>query len=516
MLTKNMKAAYKFLTFIGAGLMLAGMTGCSADFLDREPTGNLTPEQIERSQWNSNVMLGMSNATTRIAISLSSSSQDDFGQKAIDIVSDMLSGDAAMRQNMYGWFRTDLLLDSYHSTSSRSLQFWNYNYSIIYEANGVISSSSGGTGEEPEDPEFKYYYAVGKTMRAYSYFNLVTLFGKNWSEGADDKVCPFVTYQSEDGVPVPGSTVDQVYDSIIVDLEDAIAAFDNATAAGVRASGLSNPDVDVARMILASALLQRGNVEADDYVRAKDLALAVVNGSGCSVLPYNQLTTTGFNTVNPSNWLWGFDITTSNTTGLASFWGFMDIFTYGYADVGDIHGINSHLYDAIPATDGRKAWFLSPEDAETVGLGVGYAYAPWQKFYDPAYSLGGDRSWTNDLVFMRYEEAVLVAAEAAARSNDLNTSRQMLKLLLDQRDPAKSATVDAMDQNQLLDELFFFFLVELWGEGRSLLTMKRFKRNIQRSEASLYYPNVAVNYDDERLYFETPRSVIQNNPDFRN
>lgn len=510
-----MKAAYKFLTFIGAGLMLAGATGCSADFLDREPTGQLTPEQIEESQWNSNVMLGMSNATSRIAISLSSSSQDDFGQKAIDIVSDMLSGDAAMRQNMYGWFYTDLLLDSYHSTSSRSSQFWNYNYSIIYEANGVINSSSGGTGEEPEDPEFKYYYAVGKTMRAYSYFNLVTLFGKNWSEGADQKVCPLVMHQSTTGEPVPGSTVAEVYDTIVADLEDAIQAFDNATSAGVRASSMSNPDGNVARMILAYALLQRGNATADDYATAKDLAMEVVNGSGRSVLPYGQLTTTGFNTVNSSNWLWGFDITSSNSTGLASFWGFMDIFTYGYADVGDIHGINSHLFDAIPETDGRKAWFLSPEEADLVGLGAGYAYAPWQKFYDSGYALGGDRVWTNDLVFMRYEEAVLVAAEAAARSNDLNTTRQMLKLLLDQRDPDKAATIDAMDQSQLLDDLFYEWRIEMWGEGRSLLTMKRFKKSIQRSAASMAYPNVTINYDDERLYFETPQSVIQNNPDFR-
>jgi len=513
-----MKTMHKILATAGIGLTMVAMAGCSADFLDREPTGHLTPGAIENSQWNANLMLGLSSATTRTLFVPGSTggSQDDFGQKAYDIITDMYSGDNAMARNSYGWFYADLIMQSGVSTGSHASQLWNYNYNMIYQANGLLTTVTGGDlWTEPEDYENKFYYAVARTMRAYSYFNLVTLYGRSWSEAPNQKVCPLVMSQGSDGVPVPGATVTQVYDTIVADLTAAITAYDNAASVGYSRSDVSQPEGNVARIILAEVLLQRGNEAAGDYARAKELALEAVNYSGCAVLPYDQVLTTGFNTVNTSNWLWGVDVTSASSGGLASFWGMMDMFTYGYADVGDVHGINSYLYDQIPASDARKNWFLSPEDATTLGLGSSYAYAPWNKFYDGDRELGGDRTWVNDLCFMRQEEGVLAAAEAAVRSNDLATARQMLKLLLDQRDPAKSAQVDQMDQTQLLDELFYEWRVEMWGEGRSLNTMKRFKRSIQRSAVSYYLPSVVVNYDDDRLYFATPQSVLQNNPDMR-
>ena len=108
-------------------------------------------------------------------------------------------------------------------------------------------------------------------------------------------------------------------------------------------------------------------------------------------------------------------MTRENTTALASFWGHMDIHTYSYAAAGGILGIDKKLYEEIPETDIRRKWF---------NTNSGYNYCPENKFYhgtmdsrhDPIKTgtlNGVDRNWLNDVVYMRIEEAFLLAAEAA-------------------------------------------------------------------------------------------------------
>lgn len=124
-----------------------------------------------------------------------------------------------------------------------------------------------------------------------------------------------------------------------------------------------------------------------------------------------------------------------------------------------------------------------------------------------------DRQWVEDIVFMRIEEAWLLAAEASIRNNDLETGREALYGLLSERDPQTADEIETMTKDELLDCLYYNWRVEMWGEGRGLLTQKRFKRGNKRGTNDGAFPGRTFNYDDMRLYFSIPQSEYENNPE---
>lgn len=500
-----MNLKYKISSWALAGLTALSLASCSESFLDREPAGSyVTDEQMnETMKWNVNVLLGDLQGITSNLIRWQSggtSRQDDFGQKSVDIATDLMTGDMVYsRGNSYGWFGEDCQLLNATYTANRSYILWRYYYRAINSAN-VIIDLAGGTDAEVEDATDKMYFAIAKTIRANSYFNLVTLYGKNYDEAKDKKLLP--VYDTRVEVYDAPQTVDSVYNFIIKDLNSAIANYEAAAAEGVVPTDISMPDISVAYTVLAYAQLQKGNNAA-----AANAANMALQNSNLEPLSGDDLYF-GFNTVNNNDWMWGVDITAETTGGLCTFWGMMDYFTYSYAAAGDFKVINSDLFNEIPLTDARRIWFTAFGTAQTNLL-------PANKFYDNARVAMGDASWVNDIHFMRIEEPVLILAEAAAREGDLTTARQALAYLLSGRDATKAAAVETMSQDELLEEIYFNWRVEFWGEGKSLLTLKRFKKSSTRP-ANDYYRNLTqsgpISYDDARFTFAIPQSELQNNP----
>ena len=181
----------------------------------------------------------------------------------------------------------------------------------------------------------------------------------------------------------------------------------------------------------------------------------------------------------------------------------MDVFTYSYQWAGDRKAIDKGLYDQIPANDARKVQFYPSSG--------GYYLIPLNKFYHPDRQIGGQRNITTDYVYMRVAEMYLLHAEASAMTGDEASAKTSLKALLNQRIPDASY-VDGLSGQALLDEIYLQTRVELWGEGKSYLAMKRNKATIQRGSNHLSFVGVSISYDDERLTFEIPQSEIQNNP----
>ena len=54
--------------------------------------------------------------------------------------------------------------------------------------------------------------------------------------------------------------------------------------------------------------------------------------------------------------------------------------------------------------------------------------------------------------------------------------------------------------------------LELWGEGKSYLAMKRNKATVTRGANHLSNVGIPIPHNDERLTFEIPNAEIQNNP----
>lgn len=171
---------YKFLAYIPVmATALLSFSACSESFLDRETDGSyITPDQLEESaKWNPNALLGDLNGVTTSLIRWQAGgtdSQSDFGQKSVDISTDIMSHDMVMsRGSNYGYFRQEAqgIATNKNFTSSN----WYFYYKVVDACNFTFTTLGSDT-QIPEDASKKLYFAQAKTARAFAYSNLVNLF----------------------------------------------------------------------------------------------------------------------------------------------------------------------------------------------------------------------------------------------------------------------------------------------------------------------------------------------------
>lgn len=529
--------------FLGLALML-GFSACSDKFLDTELTGSsITQEELDGL---GNTMVERVRGLYALMFEADGSNHDVFGQKSIDISTDIMSGDIALSiPSFWGTYeaRTGFQSGGY---------IWSYHYLIIANANNIVRYYNKLDRADWTLSD-SLCYAETLTLRAYSYFNLGHFFSPSPSN-TDPQVysslitcedaarrenpnaivnrhdyyvtCPIYKGDDKEYDPKTGllypkvlSGITDVYSFVLEDVDEAIVYFEYLDARGIKRESKLHVNEEVARIIGGYTALQLGRYHdsADYYELAYNYVNSVVaeNGIGAlgefEILSYNDVLTTGFNDVTKKSWIWGLDVTRENTTSLASFWGHMDIHTYSYANAGYILGIDDKLYESIPETDIRKQWF-NPNGR--------YYYCPQNKFYfgtmetryDPiaaGNTTGVDRNWLSDIVYMRIEEAYLLAAEAAYRMGDNAEAIRILTEFESQRNTDVQITAD-----NLLHKLYFNWRVELWGEGRGLLTFKRFGSDIADKTLGsnhYYYAEQPMSYKDMYVTFTLPSSEFAYN-----
>ena len=489
--------------------LVFGLSSCTSSWLDTEMTGSaLTQEEYDKLPGTAeSAVLGL--YSTMYA---GSSSHHYFGQKSIDMGTDILSGDMAMTDNAYGWFTDCEQQQCASMTAERNSYIWSYYYRIILNANAAIRSFVAL--ENPTD-EQKASLAQCLTMRAYCYFNLAHLYspGLTDTETGDyflgntglDYLCVPIYNENSATNDTTGLVKEQQVAStrdVYLQVEsDLVWAVDLFKSSGFQRSSKLHVNEDIANAYLAYTYLQ-----SQQYDSAYVLAKRVIDAGNFEILPYENLTTTGFTDQNDPSWMWGLDVTIETTTQLASFWGHIDIHTYSYALAGATKAIDDELYKEIPETDGRINWFDKNKK-----------YIPDWKFYDKARGVRSDevdRRWLNDIVFMRIEEMYLVGAEAAARAGKDAEAKELLKALLAERDEAVMATVDGMSNDELISNLYYNWRVEMFGEGRALMTLKRFGGAKMRGKNHFYKPGESMQAVDPAnpvLLFIIPYSEYVNN-----
>ncbi|HEU4610273.1 MAG TPA: hypothetical protein VFS31_19270, partial [Chitinophagaceae bacterium] len=72
--------------------------------------------------------------------------------------------------------------------------------------------------------------------------------------------------------------------------------------------------------------------------------------------------------------------------------------------------------------------------------------------------------------------------------------------------------LDGLSGQDLLNEIYLQSRIELWGEGKSYLAMKRNKATITRGTNHLYEAGNSFQYNDPRLTFVIPQAEVLNNP----
>ena len=496
-----MKNIY-IISFIA--LFLVSISGCKEDFLDVQPTEFLSEQQIaEAAANNPDVIAGSMSGIYTLMFQTGTGGtnldHDDFGQKGYDIYSDFISSDLCLSISTYGWYRrlTEYTVTTDY-TNTGNYKPWRYYYRIIRSANSVIAAL-GGNDAVPEIDENKFIMGQAKAMRAYGYYYLAQFFAIEYN--ASEEILPIYTDPTQQNQPK--STGQAVYELMISDLTDAISlleTFDRAAKNEINKY--------VAKGLLAYVYGAMGN-----YDQVKQLTADVVANGGFTLMGANEVVYTGdpaiggFNNVATPGWMWGVDLTTDIGLDLVSWWGQMDAFTYSYQWAGDRKVIDEGLYNAIPTNDIRKGQFHPTTTSS-------YYLAPLYKFYDPGRTIGGQRNVITDYVYMRVAEMILLHAEACAKTSDDAGARASLKALLSQRLTGEGALnyIDGLSGQSLQNEVYLQTRIELWGEGKSYLAMKRNKATIVRGANHLSYVGVQIPYNDERLTWEIPQSEIQNNP----
>jgi hypothetical protein len=484
-----------FYKLIFATLLILVTISCSKDFLEESPT-----QVINEADWAASgakdpaILAGTLNGIYYLTFDTGTggtTDHTDFGQKGYDIYSDMLCGDMALSVNTYGWYGD---FTQYQNTTdytdNDNYKPWRYYYRIIRSTNLLIKVL-GGNDAVPEG-ENAYNFAQAKAMRAYSYFYLTQYFIKEYKPAS--KVLPI--YTDPDVPNQPQSETSEVYDLMISDLTQAITLLD-----GFDRSAKYQINQDVAKALLAYVYASM-NTSATNLL-AKDLAEDVIGNF--PLTSYDEATG-GFNTVNTPSWMWGVDISVDQGLDLVSWWGQMDIFTYSYAWAGDAKAIDQNLYNSIGANDVRKSQFYP--------WGGYYYLMPWKKFFNDGRDIGGQRTVTDDYLYMRVDEMYLLSAEMSAKEGIDVDAHNRIKDLLSKRfeNATDYAYIDGLSGQNLIDEVYLQTRIELWGEGKSYLAMKRNKATINRGDNHLSFVGVAVPYNDDRLTWEIPQSEIQNNP----
>lgn len=547
-----MKNKVLYLSFI----VLALFTSCADSFLDREPQGGVLTEN--QYQQLSNTLEGSMRGL--YAQMYTYSAHDEFGQRSIDLFTDITSGDIALTAQNYGWFLSDERLQSYQVRTGYT---WLYYYNIIHNANKILKAfdaqttlkqdvvtygfptnglyviSGGDTLHTYTETDAGMASVLAQTlsMRAYAYSHMIQLYGPTpsvmrvnqlYDSEESGALIPLYTEENMD-VPQSPTTMSKIYDRIESDLKTAIDYFEGF-AANINRSGKLAIDVNVSRGLLAYALLNkaaniyRPDRQAPIYKEAIKYATDVINTGIYSVLPNKELTTTGFNNININCWMWAQDVTTETATGLGSFFGQVDIHSYSYAYAGDTKVIDKNLREQIPTWDGRSGWF---NDGKANSK---FLDCPDGKFYsanNPTSTKDNelDREWLSDNVFMRVELMYLIAAEASYMTSDDAGAISYLRGITDNRmnlNNVNAATEYAdylatlSTRSNLLEAIMYNWRVELWGEGYGLQTFRRLDTPNKRKRGGnhLENPGKEVDNTDVAYTFQIPGSETTYNPNF--
>lgn len=482
----------KIKNFLMYAIAALAFTSCSDEFLETEPTEFVSATQIaEYSETNPDLQAANISGIYSLMYQTGTGGttrHDDFGQKGYDIYGDMLSSDMVLAGLTYGWYSyISQMTATTDFTTNAAYQVWRYYYRIAFSANTVIQGL-GGNDAVPESDQGKYFMGQAKAMRGYAYFYLAQYYARGYNPS--EPILPI--YPDNDTEAQPLSTTQEVYDFIVSDLTDAVELLD-----GYSRTGKQEVNKYVAEGLLAYTYAAMGN-----YDEVVTLTEDVITNGGFTLMSRDEVLG-GFNDASTSGWMWGVDLTTDQGLDLVSWWGQVDLYTYSYAWAGDPKTIDSGLYSSIPDNDVRKGQFID-------AYGDGDLY-PIGKFYDPAKEIGGQRNVITDYVYMRVAEMYLLHAEASAMTGDEAGAREALSTVLSMRLDDVSY-IDGLSGGDLEDEIYLQTRIELWGEGKSYLAMKRLQATITRGDNHLSNAGESISYDDPRLTFPIPQSEVQNNP----
>ncbi len=438
------------------------MVSCSEDYLDTQPTDQVSADAAFTTTTNAMQAL---NGIHRIMYN-QWRNQGEAGEGSMNINRDMLGEDLVMTSAGNGWYNNCYKwLDHRSETATVDSYPWWFYYRIIANANMIINNIDGATGSQAEKDIIKGQALV---YRAWGHFNLVQLYGKRYVAGTQNTQLgvPIMLTNNFDGQP--RNTVEEVYDQVETDLEEAATLL----------ATYSRPNKSHMNLSVARGMQARVALTKQDWTSAASFASQARTG-------YSLMTTAeytgGFNNYTNREWMWGSTVIADQTTYFYSFFAYMSRNFSSTNIRGNPKAINRVLWNdpAFTATDARKLNF-DPTGAHTaLALPSTFSKFPYtsQKFI----AAGGADS-RGDVVYMRAAEMLLIEAEAYARMGGRDTDAQTaLNTLRQARETVSANYVASANTGQaLIDEIMLNRRLELWGEGFRFTDLKRLNLPLSR------------------------------------
>ncbi|MBD5309913.1 MAG: RagB/SusD family nutrient uptake outer membrane protein [Bacteroides sp.] len=479
----------KFLYF-GASAILASMSLTSCNDLDTEPQNNYVTATekadaiVNKPSLASAGVVGISSTYKQYEAVYAN--HIDFGWPSVMLFMDSMGPDLYGYNIGYNWFATAGQYDLGNNNNYMNNLAWYHAYKIIKSANDVI----GNIDPETDNAQLQLFGAQGYANRAFMYFELAQLFQYTY-KGHETLPCvPIVTeLNSNDAASgIPRSTVQEVYDQILSDLDKAIEWLD---ACGLSTTKIA--DVGAKRFVslgTAYGIRARVNLVMNNWQAAADDAAKAIQVSGATPLSIAEAGQPGFYDSEDHNWMWGIYIEPSDrvvTSGIINFPSHMGSFNdNGYWAVGAFRMISKSLYSSIPATDCRKGWWLDENglssnlnnnQQEFITANAADPYT--QVKFGPYQGVVGTTTNANDVPLMRVEEMYLIQAEATAMAGNAAGGKTMLENFVQTyRNPEYSTT--ATTSTEVQEAVWNQRRIELWGEGFCYMDLLRLNKGLDR------------------------------------
>ncbi|WP_136465904.1 RagB/SusD family nutrient uptake outer membrane protein [Flagellimonas onchidii] len=478
----------RIINYIVIVSLFLNITSCSEDFLDTEPAGSISAEQVASSPDANAALVSGIYANMRTTGIGGTTRHVDHGHKGILSAMDMCGHDVVL--NNFNWYIFFYNFNGRIATSDRTSIIWTTYYTLIADANTVIL---GLEEKESLTQEEEFLLGQALAIKAFSLFNLVRVYSDTYIGNENSPGIPIPDKREFDGKP--RGTVKEVYDWIIPSLERAITLLDGFSRDSKQAI-----DRQVAQGILAQVYLETGN-----WSEAATMANAAKQGYG--LMTGEEWITDGFDQISNKEWMWGAEITSQLTGFYNSYFSHFDSSNVGYGgDLGGYKLMDSRLYEQISPTDLRRQAWIDPIEGNADYPDIpGYANI---KFIDPTFFEG-------DFLYMRASEMWLIEAEALARDGNPSAA-DILFDLISLRDPEYVKSTNTGDD--LVEEIYLQRRIELWGEGFGYLDLKRLKKPLQRSGGNhLDFGVESARILDEApggplFKFQIPEGEISSNP----
>ncbi|MBR4351531.1 MAG: RagB/SusD family nutrient uptake outer membrane protein [Bacteroidales bacterium] len=489
----------KFFNIIACLTLVIGLAACNSEFLETSPTDEYSEDFVLSNIDNLEAAL---NGIHKSMVAQYLSRQNIGGYPSFQIAMDCLGEDLVFPAAGNGWW-TNTGEVKWTATRNPDAYLTYYPWYLCYKwignANMILAYVDECAGPEGQKNMLK---GQALTYRANSYFWLAQLYGDRYEKGgANSGLCvPIVTDPNDPKQPL--STLADVYAQIISDLETAIPLLSDKSNAYL--SYTSKTDITGAT---AAGIRARVALVMQDWANAQKYADMAI-GSGSAKLMNQEQYCDGFNDASNPEWMWGFEMITDQTL---YFYGFMAYMSWNF-NSSNIRSapkcINSKLYDQIPETDIRKTLFDPTGKAWTMPT-KSFKTFPYmnRKFAVEDYT-----SSVADANFMRLGEMYLIAAEGAAKGGNEAAAQQYLYDLNKTRDDGyvKSTKTGA----DLLEEIYTYRRIELWGEGHRFLDLKRLNMALDRTGANhvaAVSSVLEIPANDERWKFAIPQDEIDAN-----